>query len=223
MEMCASENINIKIRNQKLGQKVVSSLQKRHFEAYYCDTKEDALKKAVELITKEDSVSTGGSMTLNEIGLIDYLVDNGYKITARDRAKTPEEKNEISRNAMTADVFLMSTNAMSEDGELVNIDGLGNRVAALAYGPKNIIIITGMNKIAKDLDSAYKRARNTAAPINLQRIASHNTNTETPCLYTGSCADCKSTSSICAQIVTTRLCRPAGRIKVILVNENLGF
>lgn len=218
-----TQNNNVKLRNEKFGQKVVDALKKRHFDAFYCDTKEDALKKAVELISKDNSISSGGSTTLNEIGLIDYLVDNGYNISVRDRAKTPEEKEEISRQAMLADVYFMSTNAISQDGELVNIDGLGNRVAALAYGPKNIIVITGMNKIAQNLEDAYSRARNTAAPINLQRIASSNTHTETPCLYTGICADCKSTSSICAQIVTTRLCRPAGRIKVILVNENLGF
>ncbi len=218
-----TQNTNIKIRNEKLANKVINALQKRHFDAYYCETQQDVIKKMEELIEKTQTISTGGSTTLNELGIIDNFIKKGYNITARDKAKTPEEKEEISKKAMTCDVFLMSTNAISEDGELVNIDGLGNRVAALIYGPKNVIVIAGMNKISKDLKTAYDRARNTAAPINLQRIASINSKTETPCLYTGSCADCKSETSICAQIVTTRLCRPKGRIKVILVNQDLGF
>lgn len=218
-----TQNAFVKQRNKKLADKVVNALKKRHFDAWFCEDKSEVLKKLSELISKDAFISTGGSTTLNELGVIDYFVENGYNIMSRDRAKTLEEKDDISRKAMLCDVFLMSTNALSEYGELVNIDGLGNRVAALAYGPKNVIVIAGMNKVAKNLQEAYVRARNTAAPINLQRIASVNPATETPCLYTGCCADCKSETSICAQIVTTRLCRPAGRIKVILVNEELGY
>ena len=116
----------------------------------------------------------------------------------------------------------MSSNAITEDGQLVNIDGLGNRLAALLYGPKSVIVIAGMNKVAKTLDDAIQRARTVAAPVNMQRIALLM-DRKTPCVSTGSCADCKSPDSICSQIVITRLCAPQGRIKVILVNESLGF
>lgn len=217
------QNNIIKQRNEKLAQKVITELQKRHFDAYFCSNKDEVIQKLNELISKEDTISSGGSTTLSELGIPDYLTNKGYKFLSRENGKTIEEKAEIARKAMTCDVFLMSSNAISEDGQIVNIDGLGNRVAALIYGPKNVIIIAGMNKISKTLEDAYNRARNTAAPINLQRIAALFGNTETPCLHTGSCADCKSESSICAQIVTTRLCRPKGRIKVILVNEELGY
>lgn len=218
-----SENIYCKKRNELLGEKVVEALKKRHFDAVFCSTKEDALNKALEYITKEDTVAWGGSMTLNEIGLTEYLENNGYKTINRDNAPTPEAKLKCAQDSFLSDVFLMSANAVSEDGQLVNIDGLGNRVAALAFGPKIVIVIAGMNKVSKTLEDAYTRARTYAAPCNLQRINDVYGKCNTPCALTGSCADCKSSDSICAQIITTRLCRPEGRIKVILVNEELGY
>ena len=112
----------------------------------------------------------------------------------------------------------MSTNAMSEDGQLVNIDGNGNRCAALIFGPKSVIIVAGINKIAKTLDDAYSRARNTAAPINQYRF-----NNDTPCMHTGECGDCKSDGCICANIVISRFCKPAGKVKVIIVGEKFGY
>ena len=129
---------------------------------------------------------------------------------------------ELMLKGFGADVFLMSTNALSQDGQLINIDGHGNRVAALCFGPKRVIVFAGMNKIAKTLEDAYSRARNTAAPINAKRVSSFF-EINTPCLNSGSCADCKSSSSICSQIVTTRLCWPSKRITVILINDNLGY
>lgn len=218
-----SENFYCKKRNELLGEKVVEALKKRHFDAVFCKTKGEALAKALEYISKEHTVSWGGSMTLNEIGLTDYLENNGYKTINRDKAPTPEAKLKCAQDSFLSDVFLMSTNALSEDGQLVNIDGLGNRVAALAFGPKNVIVIAGMNKVSKTLEDALIRARTYAAPCNVQRINDAYGKCNTPCSVTGSCADCKSPDSICAQIVTTRLCRPEGRIKVILVNEDLGY
>lgn len=161
-------------------------------------------------------------MSLKEIGLTDYLLNNGYKVLNREAAKTPEEKDEISHKALLCDTYLMSSNALTEDGQIVNVDCIGNRVAALIYGPKNVVVIIGANKIVKTLDDAVKRARNTAASINMQRVAGEK-GRQTPCFMTGACADCLSEDSICSYVVNTRLCYPKNRIKVILVGENLGF
>ena len=209
-------------RRELLAQKIIKNLEKRHFEAYYVKNKNEALQKALEIISKDETTSWGGSMTIEEIGLIDYLENNGYKTFNRSKAKTSEEKREIVIKGLSADNFLMSANALSEDGEIVNIDGHGNRISALCYGPEKIIMVIGMNKIAKNLDDAISRARNTAAPINAKRVSNYF-EVETPCVQTGSCADCKSETSICSQILITRLCWPKNRIKVILVNEDLGY
>lgn len=205
-------------RNELLAEKVIKNLESRHFEAYYCATTEEALNKALELIPEGSSVTFGGSVTIRELGIIKSLEEKNYTVYNRDYAKTPEESAEIMRKAFTCDYFLTSANAISEDGEIVNVDGNGNRVAAICFGPKNVIVIAGMNKIAKDLDAAIIRARTIAAPINQMRFMG-----KTACSVTGACENCKSTESICSQIVTTRLSKPAKRIKVILVGENYGF
>ena len=218
-----SENTYVKERNKKLSEKVIKALQKRHFDALYCENAIEALNKITQLVTKEETISWGGSVTLEQTGIIKHLVENGYNVINRDSAKTPEEKAQLLRKGLLCDTFLMSSNAISEDGQLVNIDGTGNRVAALCYGPKRIIVVAGMNKIVKNVQDALTRARNRAAPVNMQRINAVMSHRETPCSYTGSCADCLSEDSICAQIVITRLCKPAGKITVLLVNEELGY
>lgn len=212
----------VKERNRKLAQKVIKSLEKRHFNAYFCETETDVLNKVKELVSKDETVSWGGSVTLEQTGIKNYLIENGYNVIDRDSAKIPEEKQELTKKGLLADTFLMSTNALSEDGCLVNIDGTGNRVAALCYGPKQVVVIAGMNKVVKSLEDAINRARTIAAPVNQQRINSMRKQ-ETPCVYNGSCADCVSADSICAQIVVTRLCKPAGKINVVLVNQDLGY
>ncbi len=212
----------IKIRNEKLLQKVSENLSKRHFEVYCAMNKEEALKKAIELIPTTDTISWGGSVSVKQTGLIDYLIQNNYKVINRDLAKNQEEKTEYLRQSLLAHTYLMGTNAMTKDGELVNIDCIGNRVAALMFGPKQVIMIAGVNKITENLDDAITRARQTAATINIQRVAG-STPRKTPCFETGICYNCKSEDSICSNIVITRLCFPKNRIKVILVNENLGF
>ena len=207
----------IELRNEKLGAKVVKALEGRHFEAVYVNTKEEALEKALSYIPEKTVVSWGGTSTAKEIGLLDALRDGDYKLIDRDTA-APEDKNDVARQALLCDYYIMGSNAISEDGQLVNIDGNGNRLAALLFGPKHVIIVVGINKVVRDLEAAQVRAQTIAAPINRQRFPGH-----TPCLVTGSCGQCTTLDSICAQIVTTRLCKPAGRIKVILVGENLGF
>ena len=209
-------------RNKKLGEKVVSSLKKRYFDAYYVDTKEQALETAINLIHPEDVVAWGGSMSITEIGLLDFVLKNKYRVYNRDIAKTPQERTEILRKSLLCDTYLMGTNAISEDGELVNIDCIGNRVAALMYGPKNVIIIAGTNKISPTLDEAIRRARTVSAPVNIQRVAGSGQR-QTPCFATGTCQDCLSKDSICSNIVVTRLCNPPKRVKVILVGDSLGF
>ena len=136
----------------------------------------------------------------------------------RENAKTPEEKDEIAMKAFTCDYYLGSVNAMSEDGVMVNIDGRANRVAAYAFGPKNVLLIVGMNKVVKTEEDAMSRARNEAAPINAQRFG-----IETPCIKNGSCFNCKQEQCICCQILITRFSKIPQRTKVILVDENLGF
>ena len=206
-------------RNSKLGPAVVKALKARHFEAEYFDDIPPAVEKVFSFIPKEHVISWGGSMTAKTMGLFDEAVKRGYKVIDRDEGKTQEEKNELARKALLCDTYLMSANAISEDGQLVNIDGAANRVAALCHGPRQIIIVAGMNKVRKNVDVALARAQTIAAPLNIQRFPDK----KTPCNTTGSCGDCKSTDSICAQIVITRLCKPPGRIKVILIGQELGF
>ncbi len=208
----------IQQRNELLGKAVIANLAKRNMEGYYCATKEEALAKALELIPETDLVAWGGSVSIDEIGLL-AAVKARNPVVDRDTATTMEEKVELMRKGLTCDTFLMSTNALSEDGILVNIDGNGNRVASLIFGPKQVVIIAGMNKIAKNLDAAVARVRSNAAPINAQRFAGIST----PCAKTGVCSNCNSPDCMCCQVVITRHSRQAGRIKIILVGENLGF
>lgn len=203
---------------KKRGELLVKNLKNRHFEAYYCPTKEEALAKALELIPKGASVGWGGVMSAAQIGLLDAVRQGDYRAIDRERCTTPEEKQQAAKDAMFADVFLTSANGLSLDGEMVNIDGQGNRVAAIVYGPKEVLVIAGMNKVTDTLEDAITRARTVAAPLNQQRFLLNN-----PCTVTGTCADCKSETCICNQILITRHCRPVGRIKFILVGEDLGL
>lgn len=211
-------DVNRVKRNDLLGEQVVKALKSRNMEAYYVGSKEEACKKALELIPEGSSISWGGSMSAQEIGLKDAVCQGNYVIYNRDTAKTPEDKRKIELQAYDCDFFLCSANAITEDGILINIDGHANRVSCIAQGPKNVLMIVGMNKLAKNVEAAMSRARNEAAPINAQRF-----NMNTPCCKTGACFDCKSPETICCQILITRFSKDAGRIKVILVNDALGF
>ena len=207
-----------KMRNEKLGARVVAALESRNMEAYYVETKEEAVKKALELIPKGSSINMGGAASVKECGLYDAISNGEYEFYDRDKVKTPEEKEEIARKAFSSDYFLGSVNAMSEDGVFINIDGNANRVAAYAYGPKHVLPIVGMNKVVKSEEDALHRARNEAAPINAQRFG-----IDTPCSKNGSCFDCKSSDCICCQVLVTRFSRIPKRFKIILVDDVLGF
>ena len=203
----------------KRGEILVKNLKSRHFDAYYCATKEEALKKALELIPENATVGWGGAQTCQEIGLMQALHEGNYRPIDRDLCKTMEEREQAQKDMMFADVFLTGANGLSLDGQMVNIDGTGNRVAATIYGPKSVLVVSGMNKVEDSLEAAVRRARTVAAPMNKQRFA----NLQTPCAVTGACGDCKAEGCICNQIVITRHCRPVGRIKFILIGEDLGM
>lgn len=205
-------------RNQKLGKRMVTALNSRQFEAYYCDTREEAVEKALALIPQGDTVFWGGSQTIREIGLTQKVKDAGY--TAFDRDQIPAEQwGAFYREHYFADTYLTSVNAISEDGQLCLIDKTGNRAAALIFGPKNVIVVVGLNKVARTAEDAMRRVRYTAAPINCQRFVKNNT----PCRISGECGDCVTADSICASLVTLRTSGIKHRIKVILVGEVLGF
>ncbi len=205
---------NMKKRNERLAQTVIKGLQSRNMTGYYAEDKEAALQQALELIEENSTISMGGCMSAHEIGLVQALQEGNYQYL--DRSKMEPREGLLA--AYDSDVFLSSANAMTSDGILVNIDGNSNRVSCIAQGPKKVIFIVGMNKVCADLDSAMKRARNVAAPINAQRFE-----VKTPCKETGKCFDCKSPDTICCQFLITRYSRHTGRIHVILVNDNLGF
>ena len=200
------------------AENLIKNFSKRNIEGFYCENSEQAVEKVLELMDTETSVSWGGSMTLKEIGLFDELKNKDYRLIDRDQAKNSKEKKEIYHQALGADYYLMSSNAITQDGKLVNVDGNGNRLAALIYGPENVIIVAGMNKITIDEESAVKRVRNQAAPANSIRLEQN-----TPCAKTGYCSSCQVDDTICCQTVITRRSRHDGRIKVVLVGEELGF
>ena len=206
---------NIARRNDLLAQKIIKGLESRNMTGYYAASKEEALDIALSLIPEGSSVTMGGAMSAHEIGLVYALKNGSYRFIDRDKA---EDRRAAMLAAYDADVFLSSVNAMTDDGILVNIDGNANRVSAICQGPKKVIFIVGMNKVCPDPDTAMKRARNVAAPVNAQRFG-----LSTPCVKTGKCMDCKSPDTICCQFLVTRFSRHPGRIHVILVNDSLGF
>jgi L-lactate utilization protein LutB len=196
----------------------MKNLKKRGMEGFYCETKEEARDLVISMIDKEAVVSWGGTMTVDEIGIKEVLKEKNIKVIDRDTAKSPEERTKLMKNSLLSDVFLASTNAITMSGEMLNIDGVGNRIAAMCYGPDSVIIVAGMNKVVADLDSALAKARLDATVPNAVRFK-----VNTPCAASGVCGDCLSEDTLCGKILVTRYSKPANRIKVVLVGENLGF
>ncbi len=200
---------------------IIKRLNARKMEGYYCATVDEAKAKLVELISAGDgskkSVAYGGSMTLDENGFKDAIKAAGHELVVRENYKTPEELKQCKALQINSDVFILSTNAITLDGELVNIDARGNRVSFLIYGPDSVIVVAGMNKVVANVEDAIRRVRTVAAPPNCNRLSSN-----TPCAQTGKCGDCL-TNSICANIVVTRTSMIPNRIKVILVGDVLGY
>lgn len=203
---------------ENIANTIIKNLSKRQMEGYYCPDKESALKKALELIPKGASIGYGGSVTVSEAGFMDALKSNDYNLIDRDAPTTLEEQRKVYGEICCSDFFLMSTNAITLDGELVNIDGRGNRLAFLCYGPQNVLILTGMNKVVTDVDAGFKRVRDIAAPPNTVRLGR-----KTPCSVTGRCEDCYSPDCICSQFLVTRRSHIPNRIKIILIGEELGY
>ena len=199
------DTIKIKSKyHETLAATVIKNLEKRQMEGYYCPTVEDAEKLAFSFLKDGQTVSFGGSMTLEETGMLTALRhDPSIHLIDRSTAKTPDETKKMYHDALSSDVYFMSTNAITTGGELVNIDGTGNRVAALIYGPETVVILAGMNKIAANVDEALSRVHNVA--------------------ITGACADCLSPDCICNQVVITRRSGIKGRIKVLLIGESFGY
>ena len=211
-------NENRAERNRKLAQTVIKGLKSRGMEGCFAETREEALEQALKLIPEGCKVGWGGSFSVDEIGLRKAIMGGNYEWRDRDGAKTPEEKRECEIFGYGSDWYLCSSNAITEDGILVNIDGSGNRVSAMASGPLHVLFVVGMNKITKDVDDAVYRARNVAATANTQRFP-----IQTPCKVTGACANCKSPTCICCSFLITRFCRVPGRMHILLVNDDLGF
>lgn len=202
----------------KRGPVLVKNLRKRHFDAYYCSTREEALQQVLAIIPEGSTIGWGGAISAAQVGVQAVLNAGNYTTIDRDQFTDPAEKLRCMRQCFDADYFITGANAISLDGQMVNIDGNGNRVGMIVYGPKYIVVVAGMNKVCATLEDAIRRARTIAAPLNQQRFLLDN-----PCTCTGVCADCTSESSICNQILITRHCRPAGRIKFVLVGEELGL
>lgn len=208
----------IKEANKVKSETIIKNLQKRNMEGFYVETREEAIEKVMSLINQDDVVGWGGSFTIDELGIKNLLEEKNIKVIDRDKATSPEERKKLMKQALTSDVFLVSTNAITMDGELMNIDGNGNRIAAINYGPDSVIVVAGMNKVVTKLDDALAKIRLDATVPNAFR-----TNSQTPCRVTGKCTECLSDQTLCCQILVTRYSKPKNRIKVILVGENLGF
>lgn len=204
---------------QKLGNTMIKNFKKRNIDAFYCEDSASAARLAMELMANGGTVGMGGTETVKQTGLIDAVkAAEHLQFIDRSLAKTPEEKKAIYLQSMGCDYYLMSSNAVTIDGQLINIDGNGNRVACLAFGPETVIVMVGMNKIVDSVDSGIARVQNVASPANAARLG-----TRTPCGTLGHCGDCHSEDCMCCQIVITRHSRTAGRIKVILIGEELGY
>lgn len=205
-------------RNELLAQRMIKNLARRNMKGYYCRTAAEATELVSGLIADGSTVSWGGSMTLRDMGLPAALRSRGtLTLLDRDLAVNREEAAEIYLQAFRSDCYLTGANAISEDGVIVNIDGNGNRVAAITFGPKSVIFVIGMNKVAQTAAAALARARSTAAPINTARF-----DISTPCRKDGVCHNCNSPECICNHIHFLRN-SPHGRHTVVLVGEPLGY
>ena len=197
---------------------MIKNLARRNMQAFYCPTAEEAVSKVLELIPAGSSVTWGGSMSIRDIGIPDALRAKGcYDVLDRDLVENDEAKVQMYVRAFTTDVYLSSANAISEDGVIVNIDGNGNRVAAITWGPKKVIFVIGINKVAQTVEAALARARSTASPINAARF-----DIKTPCQTDGVCHNCNSPESICNYVHFLRN-SPRSKHTVILVGEPLGY
>ncbi len=215
-------SLAVKPKNEarkRQAETVIKAIEKRNMTAFFCETKEDCLKKVFELMPEKSTIAWGGSESIKEVGIPKALKESGsYTVYDRADYTTEAEAKEFKNLAFNSNYYFMSSNAITLDGALVNIDGNGNRVANLIFGPDHVIVVAGMNKIVSNVEEGYKRVRNVASPPNTIRL-----NKNTPCSTAGKCGDCYCSDCICNQIVITRRSREKERIIVLLVGEDLGF
>lgn len=203
---------------QNLANTVIKNMEKRKINGIYCSNREEALEKIFSLIPEGATIAWGGSSSIKQVGVLDKAASGPYVCLDRKAVSSKEEEKEIYGKICTCDYFFMSSNAITLDGELVNIDGTGNRLAFLCFGPEHVFVVAGMNKIVANVEEGISRTRNIAAPPNAVRL-----DRKTPCAATGKCHDCQSDGCICANTVITRRSIPNGRITVFLVGEELGY
>ncbi|MDD2206749.1 MAG: lactate utilization protein [Aminobacterium sp.] len=205
--------------NRQLGLEVVKALSSKGFEAVYADNRQQALDEVLNLIPQNSTVGIPGSVTIRQIGALEKLSERGCTIAQHwDPSLSPEEKKEVLKKEFLSDYFLTSSNALTQDGMLVNIDGTGNRVSAMAWGTNTLIFVVGINKIARDIDSALARIRDKATPPNAIRL-----NIDTPCTHVGHCVNCNSQSRVCRAVLILERPTMGRKTHVIVVGENLGY
>lgn len=210
---------NLKWVNECRINRTIEALKKNNMNGYLAKDKEEIINIIENLIDKGDVVSCGGSMSLFETGIIEYLRSGKYEFLDRYKeGLSGEDIGKIYRDSFFADAYFTSSNAITEEGELYNVDGNGNRVAAMLFGPKKVIVVVGVNKIVKDIDEAIKRNREIAAPANAKRL-----NKATPCAKVGHCMDCNSNERICNEYTIIKRQGNKDRIHVIFLNEELGY
>jgi len=204
---------------EEMVKRTIKALEKNNMNGYFVQDEKEVIDKIENLIKEGDTVAVGGSMTLFETGIIDFLRSGKYNFLDRYKeGLTPEQMKDVFKKSFFADAYFTGSNAITENGELYNVDGNGNRVAAMLYGPEKVIVIIGVNKIVKDLDQAFARVKEIAAPANAKRL-----NRNTPCTKVGYCMECSSTDRICSEYTIIRRQGVQGRIHVIIVNKELGY
>lgn len=212
-------DVNVQWVNNKKIERTINALENNNMNGYLVGSKGELIAKINELVEENSLIGCGGSQTLFQTGVIDYLRSGKYEFLDRYIAGlTPDEIKDIYRKSFCADAYFTSTNAITENGEIYNVDGNGNRVAAMLYGPDKVIIVCGVNKIVKDVNEAIKRNELLAAPANAKRL-----DTKTPCKSTGYCMDCKSDDRICCEYTLIKKQRTKNRIHVIILNKSFGY
>ena len=212
-------NENVKWVNERRIEKTIKNLEKNNIKGYYAKSNDELINIIKDIAKEGEMVSVGGSITLFETNVRDLLRSGRYNFLDRyEENLTSADMKEIYRKTFYADTYFSSVNAITEEGEIFNVDGNGNRVAAMLYGPDKVILVVGANKIVKNIDEAVKRNKAVSGPANAKRL-----NTDTPCSKVGYCMDCKSNDRICCEYTVIKRQRTADRMNVIFINDVLGF
>lgn len=212
-------NDNVGFVYEKMAERTIENLKKGNINGYFVQDEKETIEIIESIVKEGATVSVGGSMTLFETGILDYLRNGKYKFLDRyQEGLTKEDIKEIYRKTFFADAYFTSVNALTEQGEIYNVDGNGNRVAATLYGPDKVIFIVGINKLVPEMNYAVERNETLAAPANAKRL-----NKQTPCTKTGICMNCLSKERICRKYVVIKGDMDKDRIHVIIINKNLGY